>query len=77
MGEHQEQKPEVVVMLVNLDKKEKKIQKLLENLSGPEEIFNVKTINFFKYISKNILKNKKSLKFPDLITFAFCVVNQT
>lgn len=71
MEEHQEQKPEVVVMLVNLDKKEKKIQKLLENLSGPEEIFSVKTINFLNEISKNILKNKKSLKFPDLITFAF------
>ena len=71
MEEHPGQKLEDVVMLLNLENKVKDIPLIVNNLSGPEEVFDGKTINFLDEISKSILSNKKSLKFPDLVTFAF------
>jgi hypothetical protein len=52
----------------------KKIQIILGNLNTlnkPLKIFDKKVINFLNEVSVEIIKNKKNLKYSDLITFGF------
>ena len=56
------------------------IKKIIGDLdiekNGPFNIFDENIIDFINEISKYILKDKNSLKFPDLVSFGFLVQNK-
>jgi len=58
-------------MLVNKRFKIKKILGSFKATNGPYEIFGDEIIKFLNEISKVLLNDKKSKKFPDLIAFGF------
>ena len=58
---------EDVAMLPKYKKKIKYIVGNLDLMDGPYDIFDNKVILFLNEISKEILNNKKTRQFPDLI----------